>query len=192
MQIHCFASIPLDADEPVPAIRQFVRVLRGCAIGTDRSEVDLNLIGTSARARSTIQQFRPQRTKGEPFAPALDIAEELTNLGTARIQSLHFILSADDFRWKGSIEAGSAKLLLLFGNKRSPRSLRRQNAGGIAGATGIRLELEASLMTILRMSPAAPGLWNDSWPCCRDRADEVVAAKNRHTSTWHCFLVRRP
>ena len=64
MQIHCFASVPLDADEPVSAIRQFVRLLRDSGIATDRSQVDL-------------------------------------------------ILSADGFRWKGSSEASSAKLLLL-------------------------------------------------------------------------------
>lgn len=127
MQIHCLASIPLDADEPVPAIRQFVRVLRDSAIGADRSEVDLNLVGISARARSAIQQFRPERTKGQPFARALDIAEELTNLGAAQIKSLNFILSADCFRWKGSSEASSAKLLLL-----DAKSFQRKQRFGLA------------------------------------------------------------
>jgi hypothetical protein len=115
MEIHCFAAGPLVQDEPVPAIRQFVRLLRDGAIGTERGEVDLNLVATSTRGRTTVQQFRPERTKGQPFARALDIAEGLTNLGPAQIKSLHFILSAGRFRWKGSNETSSARLLLLDG-----------------------------------------------------------------------------
>jgi hypothetical protein len=171
MQIHCLASIPLELDEPVPAIRQFVHLLRNSAVATDRTEVTLNLIGTSARARTTIQQFRPERAKDQPLAHALDIAEELTNLGAAQIKSLHFILSADGFRWKGASEASSAKLLLL--DAKSLQRRQRFNLSAhllfeasdphhssvakmleeIARATRIRFEVEASLMNMMPYEP---------------------------------------
>ena len=115
MQIQSFAKIPLEQDEPVPAIRRFVRLLREAAVAADRAEIDLNLIASSARGRTTVQAFRPERTKGTPFVRALEIAEELTNLGVAQIKSLHFLLSAEGFRWKGASEGSSAKLLLLDG-----------------------------------------------------------------------------
>lgn len=115
MKIHCFASIPLEQDEPVPAIRQFVRVLRDCAIDTEKAEVDLHLIGISSRARATIQGFKPERTKGGTFQRALEITEELTNLGAARISSLSLMLSAQGFRWKGSGPGMEARLALLDG-----------------------------------------------------------------------------
>jgi len=102
VQIQSFATIPLEQDEPVPAIRRFVRVLREGAAGTHRAEIDLNLIASAARGRTAVQQFRPERTKGAPFERALEIAEELTNLGTAQIKSLHFLLSAEN-RFRGRI-----------------------------------------------------------------------------------------
>lgn len=166
MQIQSFATIPLEQDEPVSAIRQFVRVLREGAAGTERAEIDLNLIASSARGRSAVQQFRPERTKGAPFERALEIAEELTNLGVAQIKSLHFILSAEGFRWKGASEGSSAKLLLLDG-KTFQRKHRfdlsallifeardakdpfiEKTLGEIAKATGIRFKLRESLVRV--------------------------------------------
>jgi len=169
VEIQCLAAIPLVQDEPVPAIRQFVRLLRD---GGDRAEVNLNLIGTSARARRTIQEFRPERTKVEPFARSLEIAEELTKLGATQIRSLHFLLSAEGFLWRGSSEASSAKLLLLDGKsfhrkKRFDLSALltfRANApkepfiekmlGEITKATGIHFRVQTSLM---RVQPNEPG-----------------------------------
>jgi hypothetical protein len=172
MEIHCFATIPLQEDEPIPAIRQFVRVLRDCAVGIEHGEVNLNLIGSSARARQTIQEFRPERTKGGAFARALEIAEELTSLGAAKIKSLHFLLSAEGFRWKGSGEDASAKLALLDGKafhrkKRFDLSAHlifaandpkepfvEKMLGEIAKITGIHFQMQASLM---RVQPHEPG-----------------------------------
>jgi len=172
MEIHCFATISVEQDEPVPAIRQFVRVLRHCAVDTGDAEVDLNLVGTSARAKTTIQAFRPERAKEGSFARSLEIAEELTNLGASQIKSLHFLLSAEKFRWKGSREGSLAKLALLDG-KAFHRKQRfdlsahlifeandpqdpfiHQMLGEIAGATGIRFKLQESLM---RIQPHDPG-----------------------------------
>ena len=172
MEIHCFAAIPIEQDEPVPAIRQFVRVLRDGAIDTDRGEIDLNLVATSARGRTTVQEFRPERTKGQLFSRALDIAGELTNLGPAQIRSLHFILSAEGFRWKGSSETSSARLLLLDG-KSFQRKQRfdlsahlvfesthpndpaiEKMLAGIARATGLQFKLQSSTM---RIEPNEPG-----------------------------------
>lgn len=113
MKIHCFASIPLEQDEPAPAIRQFVHVLRDCAIDTEKAEVDLRLIGISSRARATIQDFKPDRTKDGTFQRALEITEELTNLGAAKISSLNFNLSAQRFRWKGSSPGAEGRFALL-------------------------------------------------------------------------------
>jgi hypothetical protein len=166
MQIQSFAKIPLEQDKPVPAIRRFVRLLREGAAGTERVEIDLNLVATSGRGRTTIQAFRPERTKGAPFERALEIVEELTNLGVAQIKSLHFILSAEGFRWKGASEGSSAKLLLLDG-----KSFQRKHRfdlsallifeandskdpsvdktlGEIAKATGIHFKLQESLMRV--------------------------------------------
>ena len=53
MEIHSFAEFPLEQDEPVPAIRQFAQLLRDGAVDTDRAEVDLNLVATSTRGRTT-------------------------------------------------------------------------------------------------------------------------------------------
>jgi hypothetical protein len=166
MQIHCFAEFPLEQDDPVPAIRQFVRLLRDGALDTVRGEVGLNLVATSTRGRTTIQEFRPERTKGQPFARALDIAGELTNLGSAQIKSLHFILSAEGFRWKGSSETSSARLLLLDGKSfqrkqrfnlsahlmleaTDPRDPAIQKMlAEIAKATGLQFKLQSSTMRI--------------------------------------------
>ncbi len=159
---------PSEQDEPVGAIRQFVRILRDGAVEIDDAEIDLNLIGSSARARTTIQEFRPERTRGEAFARALEIAEELTELGAAKIRSLHFLLSADGFRWKGSREGSSAKLALLDG-KTFQRERRfdlsahlifeagdpqepwvEKMLGEIAASTGIHFRVQASLMRMQR------------------------------------------
>jgi hypothetical protein len=172
MQIQSFATIPLEQDEPVPAIRRFVRVLREGAVATDRAEIDLHLVATSARGRTALQQFRPERTKEEPFERALEIAEELTNLGVAQIKSLHFILSAGGFRWKGASEGSSARLLLLDG-KSFQRKQRfdlsallifeardakdpsiEKTLAEIARATGIQFKLQSSSM---QLEPNEPG-----------------------------------
>ena len=55
--------------------------------GTERGEVDLNLIGSSVRARSAIQDLRPHERSIEEFAGAREVsakeAYELTSpLGT--------------------------------------------------------------------------------------------------------------
>lgn len=171
MEIHCFASIPVDKDDPVSAIRQFARLLHDCAVGDHGSEVNLNLIGSSARARRTIQEFRPERSKGAPFARAIDIAEELTSLGTAQIKSLHFLLSAGGFRWKGASEQSTAKLLLLdakfahrkqrfdlfahlhFQAKDPGEPFVEKMLSEIAGATGIRFQLQSSQITFQQNEP---------------------------------------
>jgi len=97
MQIQCHAAILVEQDEPVPAVRQFVRILKNCAVEASRAEVNLNLIATSARGKTVVQEFRPERTRGARFEQALAITEELTALGTAKIKSLHFLLSAEGF-----------------------------------------------------------------------------------------------
>jgi hypothetical protein len=171
MQIQSFATIPLEQDDPVPAIRRFVRLLREGAADTDRAEIDLNLVTTSARGRITVQQFRPERTKGAPFERALEIAEELTNLGVAQIKSLHFLLSAEGFRWKGASEGSSAKLLLLDGKsfQRKHRfdlsallifeardakdSAIEKMLAEIAQATGIHFKLQTSSMQLKANEP---------------------------------------
>lgn len=171
MQIQSFATIPLEQDEPVPAIRQFVRVLREGAVATHHAEIDLNLVATSARGRTAVQQFRPERTKGAPFERALEITEEVTNLGAAQIKSLHFLLSAEGFRWKGASEGSSAKLLLLDGKsfQRKQRfhisallifeatdaedPLIEKMLAEIARATGMQFKLQSSLMRLEANEP---------------------------------------
>ena len=166
MQIQCHAAILVEQDEPVPAVRQFVRILKNCAVEASRAEVNLNLIATSARGKTVVQEFRPERTRGARFEQALAITEELTALGTAKIKSLHFLLSAEGFRWKGSREGTSAQVSLLDG-----KSLQRKRRfdllallsfeaadasepfigkmlAEIAKATGIRFQLESSLMRV--------------------------------------------
>jgi hypothetical protein len=166
MEIHCIAAIRIEQDEPIPAIRQFIRVLRECAVSTRDSEVILNLVGSSARAQTTIEAFRPGRTSGEPLARSLEIAEELTNLGAAQIRSLHFHLSAQGFRWSGANEGSSARLALLdtkaFHRKQrfdlSAHLIFEANdpqepfiekmLGAIAQATGIHFQLQESFMRV--------------------------------------------
>jgi len=153
MQIQSFATIPLEQDEPVPAIRRFVRLLREGAVSTDRAEIDLNLIATSARGRTTVQAFRPERTKGAPFERALEITEELMNLGVAQIKSLHFLLSAEGFRWKGASEGSSAKLLLLDGKSFQRKHRFDLSAVLIFEATGAEdPSIEKMLAEIARAS----------------------------------------
>ncbi|SRR6266436_415777 len=166
MQIHCNASIPLEQDEPVAAIRQFVRVLRDCAVDTGRAEIDLNLIGSSTRARTVLHEFKPERTKGATFENALVMAEELTELGTARIKRLNFILTAEGFRWKGSRLGTEAQFSLLdmkvFQRKQrfglsahlkfeaadANEKIIGEMLAEIAKATGIRFELQSSSMLV--------------------------------------------
>jgi hypothetical protein len=166
MKILCYANIPLEQDEPVAGIREFVRILRACATETEKAEVDLNLVGVSARATTTIQEFKPGRTKGAGFERALEIAEEITRLGPAKIKSLSFFLTAEGFRWKGSREGTAARLVLLDGKtfQRKQRfsflatmSFEAADAkeafietmlAEIAKATGIRFELQASQMQL--------------------------------------------
>jgi hypothetical protein len=166
MKIHCYSSIPLEEDEPVPAIRQFVAVLRKCAVNTEKAELDVNLIGSSKRARTTVQEFQPERAKGAGFERALVITEELTNLGVAKIKSLSFMLSAQRFRWKGSREGTEARFALLDSKVFQRKSRFDLSAhllfeaadaneafietmlAEIVKAIGIRFELQASQMQL--------------------------------------------
>jgi hypothetical protein len=166
MRIHCYSSIPLEEDEPVPAIRQFVAVLRKCAVNTEKAELDVNLIGSSKRARTTVQEFQPERAKGAGFQRALEITEELTQLGAAKIKSLNFMLSAQGFRWKGSREGTEARFALLdskvfqrksrfdlsvhlmFEAADAKEAFIEPMLAEIAKATGIRFELQVSQMQL--------------------------------------------
>ena len=141
-------------------------MLRESAVETDKAEIDLNLIGGSARARTTIEEFQPGRSKGVAFEKALDVAEELTNLAAAKIKSLSFIFSAEGFRWKGSNEGAPGKLALMDGKvfhrkKRfdlmaflvfeaadSKEPFIEKMFGEITKATGIRFQLQASQMHV--------------------------------------------
>jgi hypothetical protein len=87
--------------------------LRAGAVDTGAAAIELNLVGTSARARTTLQEFRPERMKSASFGQVLDVVDELTQLSPARIKSLHFILAAKGFRWKGSSPGSSARLVLI-------------------------------------------------------------------------------
>jgi hypothetical protein len=171
MKIHCYSSIPLEADEPVPAIQQFAAVLRKCAVNTEKAELDLNLIGSSKRARTTVQEFQPQRAMGAGFERALEITEELTQLGAAKIKSVSFMLSAQGFRWKGSREGTEARLVLLdakvfqrksrfdlsarliFEAADAKEAFIETMLAEIAAATGIRFELQASQMHLTANEP---------------------------------------
>jgi hypothetical protein len=172
MKIHCIASILVDIDEPAPCIRQFVRTLRISAMDFEEAAIDLNVVGLSARARTTLQEFRPARVKGVVFPQALDVVEELTELSPAKIKSLHFNLSARGFRWKGSVPSSSARLALLDTKslQRKQRFLLSANLyfeaadsaesavdtmlADIEAQTGIRFDRDAS---IVRMGPNEPG-----------------------------------
>jgi len=121
MLIQSNVEIPVEQDHPVAAIRQFVQVLRDSSVDTEGAEIYLNLVATSARGQTAAQEFRPQRTKDGSFADALAITEELTQLGPAKIKSMHFMLSAEGFRWKGSRKGTKARLALLDG-----KSLQRK------------------------------------------------------------------
>lgn len=166
MRVHCFASISLDGDNPAACIRQFVRLLGRCSVDCERAEVDVKLVGVSARAQTTIKQFQPGRAKGVAFAKALAIAEELTSLGVAKTKSLHFFLTARGFRWAGSWTASSASLVLsdskfLQGKQRfaltahlifeaadSTDPSMDQMLATIASTTGILFRMDASTMQI--------------------------------------------
>ncbi len=153
-------------DEPAHCIRHFVRLLRDCAAATEHAELDVRLVGFSARAQTTIRDFAPNRTKGVAFPLALDVAEELTQLGLAKIKSLSFFLSARGFRWKGSQE-GSTADLVLSDTKISSRKRRFHLSAhlkfdaadseapavdrmleDIASATGIRFAKDASTIRV--------------------------------------------
>ncbi len=172
MKINCFLTLPLDEDEPIPAIHQFVQILRSHAVDTKSAEIDLHLLGMSARAKSTIEAFKPERAKGAVFAKALEITEELTALQPAKMKSLQFLLSAEGFRWKGSSPGTSARLALL-----DTKSFQRQKRfqlsallvaespmaedaaiekmiADIAVATGIQFEKQASIVNV---GPNEPG-----------------------------------
>ena len=172
MKIHCFASIVPDADEPIACIRRFVAALRVGAVDTEAAAIELNLVGTSGRARMTLMEFRPERVKSAPFAQALDVVDELTKLTPARIKSLHYMLAAKGFRWKGSSPGSSARLILI--DAKSMKRKQRFNLtahlyfeapstadssvdtilAAIGTATGIRFDRDASLT---RFSPSDAG-----------------------------------
>jgi len=150
---------------------QFVHILRNCTVDTNNAEIDLNLVGSSTRARTTIQEFQPQRTKGVAFSLALQTTEELTNLGAAKIKSLHFFLSAEGFRWKGSINPSSGKIAVLdaksfqrkqrfhlsahlFFDALDPQEPSIQKMlVEIANETGIHFEKEASVVAVQQKEP---------------------------------------
>ena len=67
-------------------------------------------LGPRGGGAHTPDEFVLASSLHERAEVALAIAEELTGLGTAEIKSLHFLFSADGFRWKGSPEGSSAKL----------------------------------------------------------------------------------
>jgi hypothetical protein len=132
----------------------------------------MKILGLSARARTTLQEFQPMRVKGVAFRQALDVVEELTQLSSSGIKSLHFNLSARGFRWKGSAHLSSARLALLD-SKSLQRKQRFQLSANlyfeaadpaesavdtmladIEAATGIRFDRDASIM---RMGPNDPG-----------------------------------
>jgi hypothetical protein len=115
MEIRCVSSIPLGDDEPVSAIKQFLGILRNCAVDTERAQIAINLPGISARAKAARAKIRPEETEGCNFEQALAIVERLTALGAAERSSLPIILSANDFRWRDSAASTSASLLLLDG-----------------------------------------------------------------------------
>jgi hypothetical protein len=188
LEIHYFAAIPIQNDEPVSCIRQFVHVLRTCAIDSGKAEIDPNLIGTSARARMTIREFQPHRIKRTSLSQALQVTEELTNLRPAKIKSLHFMMLAEGFRWKGSISSSSGRLGLLdtksfqrkqrfhlsahlfFNAVSSEEGFIEKTLAEIAKETGIRFEKEASLAAFQANEPGratpehllATGLaWNE-------------------------------
>lgn len=102
MQIRSLCNIPIEADEPVAAIRQFVRILRRCAVPTADARVAIHLVGVSARAKTAIREFNPSRTDGALFADALTVVEELATVAPAKLKSLSLNLSAEDFQWKGA------------------------------------------------------------------------------------------
>jgi len=112
LQIRSLCEIPVEVDEPAAAIRQFVRILREHTVPTEKARVAIRLTGTSARARTAIQEFNPRRTEGAAFAQGLAIVEELALLSAAKLKSVTLILSAEDFLWKGA-GTGSGKLHLL-------------------------------------------------------------------------------
>jgi hypothetical protein len=113
MKINCFVTLPLDQDEPIPAILQFVRLLRSYTVDSEGAEIDLQLLGASARAKSTIAAFKPERTRGVGLGKALEVTEELTSLQPSKVKSLQFLVTAENFRWKGSSPGTSARLALL-------------------------------------------------------------------------------
>ncbi|HTA59440.1 MAG TPA: hypothetical protein VK805_14860 [Candidatus Baltobacteraceae bacterium] len=171
MKINCCLSLPLDEDEPIPAILQFVRILRSHAVDTESAEIDLHLIGMSARAKSTIEAFKPERTKGALFAKALEITEELTALQPARMKSLQFLLAAEGFRWRGSNPGTSARLALLDAKSFQRRKRFQLTAllaaespmaedaaidkmiADIAKGTGIQFEKQASIVHVRANEP---------------------------------------
>ena len=164
MQIQCFASIPVEKDEPAAAIRQFVAFLRSKAEDTGKAEIAINLIGVSSRARGTISGLRPEQSKGMKFDKALEFAEGLCSLGAAKSKSLSFILSATGFQWKGAAGGTEGRLVLADAKsfrKKERFSLSAQlafeaadpHAPFIASTldevyrqTGVRFQLRDSLM----------------------------------------------
>jgi len=113
LQIRSLCNIPIEADEPVAAIRQFVRILRQCAVPTADARVTIHLVGVSARAKTAIREFDPRRTEDASFADGLTIVEELATLAPAKLKSLSLNLSAKDFQWKGAIAATRGQLQLF-------------------------------------------------------------------------------
>jgi hypothetical protein len=164
MKFHCRAPVALDTDEPIACIRRFVAALRTGAVDTQPAAIELKLIGTSARALTTLREFRPERVESAAFWQALDVLDELIELSPAKVKSLHYFVSAKGFRWNGSAPGSAAQLVLL--DTKSFRSKQRFHLTAhlhfeapqaaepsvdtmltaIEAATGIRFDLDASLI----------------------------------------------
>jgi len=205
-----------DADEPIACIGSFVAALRAGAVDTESAAIELNLVGTSARARTTLQEFRPERVKSAAFVQALDIVDELTRLSPARIKSLHYILLAKGFRWKGSLPGSSARLVLIdtkslqriqrfhltahlhFDARSTTESSVDAMPAAIETATGFRFNRDASLT---RFSPGDAGrataeelfvtalTWRELVAAVGRRVRETVALEGiRHLKTSYQAL----
>jgi hypothetical protein len=172
MLIQCHTEVALEPDEPVAGVQALTRILRGGATATEAAEFDLNLVTMSARGRSIVERFRPQRLQGADFAKALEILEELTRLTPSELKSLSIMLTCKGFRWRGAIEGSTARVALLdgksFQRKRrftfvlllafeaaSPEDafvgpMLRE----VESLTGIKFSLKASAMNLTAADPA--------------------------------------
>jgi hypothetical protein len=109
------AEITIEPDEPVAALWTFARTLRAGAILTDGARIEPRLLATSARGLKVLRDFKPDRARSVDFANAIAMIEELAQLPIHKVKSLHLIISAMGFRWKGSPLESTGSLVLLDG-----------------------------------------------------------------------------